>query len=426
MRSCGSSDLLRSPALAGIRGARGRTSWHRGEHSLGLYQTAVAATFLAVIDSASVRGPVRAVVAPLTAAIAPACSCGTHEPGGMNHACRAIALALLVVTAATTISYNPERLLLSPRAPPHAVKAAYSQLLASPPFEPPARSRSTRPPCGTTPTGQDRVIERYVRPASRRRSGDGHGSTRSNRYLLERPIAGGQLFWHHGWRSDTPRTAVPRAAAKRRYRLPCRRTTRCSATSNGIREFASTWSKLRGTRGALGRLLIDNGGTRPAPSVPLAFRVFGRPYETLSAPRRPAFPICAGSRRGSNAGTAPRKRKAAAATALGDVLVLDHRGRANLDNSRRPWRCSRRDARGAERSHGSTTTRRPPGFRTRCTSESVPRGLRAATEDDCSPPVRSQRRVTPRGRRAFDSRQRNRFRWTAAPIGATDRRRSRA
>ena len=177
--------LLLSVALAGGR------HWHRGEPiPLELYQIAVAATFLAVIDSRLFReASYVVVVAPLTAALSTRLLVRNAGAGAIwNHACRAIALTLLVVTAATTVSYTRDSRLFSPRSLANAVKGGFSQLLASPPL------------AGTNTLS-------YVRDCTR----DGDrvivtGSTPYHiGYLIERPIAGGHLFWHHGWRVDSVR-----------------------------------------------------------------------------------------------------------------------------------------------------------------------------------------------------------------------------
>ena len=168
----------------------------------------------------------------------------------------------MFVTAATTISYTRGSLLFSPRDLPGAVKAGFSQLLASPPMRATGAIEEYTPAMWNAPDAdRSRVIERYVRHCTR--EGDRvlvTGSTPYHiGYLLERPIAGGQLFWHHGWRSDPVRERQSLALLQRQS-VPFALSTHDPVLGDfqrypRIREhLVANYVELEGSAG---RLLID-------------------------------------------------------------------------------------------------------------------------------------------------------------------------
>jgi len=211
--------LLGSVALEAVRSWRRGPPLPRDAHAITL-----AATFLTVADSRLFREPsYMLVVAPITAALASAllvergwrqAVTGTGpRPLAIFWKLATYGLAglLLAATAVSTYAYAQDTGIFRPLDLAGMVGPTFTRLLASPPVDAyELRSDALRYDRAAWDAGEvdkGRLILRYLHDCTR--AGDRvlvTGSTPYHvNYLVERPVAGGQLFWHHLWRTDPER-----------------------------------------------------------------------------------------------------------------------------------------------------------------------------------------------------------------------------
>jgi hypothetical protein len=157
-----------------------RSRYRSGAVSPDAYRMVLAGAFLAVVDSALFRQPSYMVtVAPVTAALSARFLTG-HA--GLRQAC---AVGIVLLTSFAALVWARGTPLFRPSELVDSVSGAFAQLLASPPVD---GNPSFRYLHDCTAAG-DRLLVTGVTPV--------HVS-----YYAQRPIAGGHLSWHHGWRSD--------------------------------------------------------------------------------------------------------------------------------------------------------------------------------------------------------------------------------
>jgi hypothetical protein len=133
---------------------------------------------------------------------------GQDTPDAWRFAQRALALGMLLVTCVAAAGYVKAWDLLEP-GEVSELRPTFRQLLASPPIDglQPRTDAWTVQPSAWLADGEDvqqKIALRYMHDCTR----DGvrifvTGSTPYQvGYYTQRAIAGGQLQWHHGWRSD--------------------------------------------------------------------------------------------------------------------------------------------------------------------------------------------------------------------------------
>ncbi len=122
-----------------------------------------------------------------------------------------VALVLLLVTAVSTVVYVRNSRLFNPIERARAIPALFAELMTSPPidaYQPAAAARmADRDMWNTGGVDKGRVLTRYLHECTQP---DDRilvtGSTPYHiTYYTNRRIAGGHVFWHHGWRSDPVR-----------------------------------------------------------------------------------------------------------------------------------------------------------------------------------------------------------------------------
>ena len=207
----------------------GRSWWRAGPVQGSTYRLVLAAVFLLVIDGRVLRQQSYfVVVAPLTAALSARLLTGGTRETKMTQATHpfhrlqwswstargALALGLLLVTGVTSVAYARRAGIFDPFTLARAVPPAFGRLLASPPIDgyvPLNTIRALDPASwhSSDPNDNLRVRMRYVHDCST--PGDRLLVTGSTPYQVGyyagRPIAGGHLFWHLGWRADAVREA---------------------------------------------------------------------------------------------------------------------------------------------------------------------------------------------------------------------------
>jgi hypothetical protein len=196
------------------------------------YRAFLVAAFLAVVDARLFREAGYVVtVAPLTAALGArllastryAASGSTTGLGMVWPVTRSIiAAALLVVTAFAAFAFARESDIFAPVMLARTVGPAFHQLFASPPidgYQPADQARQyTRQQWDNADIDQKTaVMIRYMHDCTR--AGDRVLVTGSTPYqvgyFVDRPIAGGHVYWHHGWRADATRAAQSLALLER-------------------------------------------------------------------------------------------------------------------------------------------------------------------------------------------------------------------
>ena len=267
--------LLLIAAAAEMCGA-----WYRAETiPLDTFKFALAAAFLAAIDRRLFReASYVVVVAPITAALGARLLVG-RRPGDRNMASGgspwfrrgwgatrwALALAMLLVTSIATYAYTRDTRIYQPLTLTGSVRDAFSQLLVSPPIDgnlsPDEVRHFDRALWNSGEGDRGRLLMRYVHDCTH--AGDRVLVTGSTPYHIgyytERPIAGGQLFWHHRWRSD-PEHEMLSLALLQRQSVPF-----ALSTHDPILEDFKTYPRIREylvqhyveLEGSQGRLLID-------------------------------------------------------------------------------------------------------------------------------------------------------------------------
>jgi hypothetical protein len=170
--------------------AGGAGLWRTRAHSAAgrddAYRLSFAGAFLAVVDAALLQEPsYLTVVAPVTAAL------GARFLGGAGIQ-RACAMSVLLFAYLTAVLWTRDSALSRPSELTRSIPRALELLLASP--------VSVAPSLDGNPTLSLRYLHECTRPGDRILV---TGSTPYQvAYYAQRPIAGGQLYWRHKWRSD--------------------------------------------------------------------------------------------------------------------------------------------------------------------------------------------------------------------------------
>jgi hypothetical protein len=196
--------------LLGWAAATAAGAWRRGEAlPIAAWRMVLAGVFLILIEDNLFREPSYfVIVAPLTAACSTVFMAWpritTSSPArAVSQAGRALAATvLLLLTAVPVYAYTYGSAIYAPLDLEDQVTAALRQLLASPPIDAyltreQAVASNQQPVDGT-------VLVRFLHDCSRPEDRVLiTGSTPYHvGYYIERAIAGGQLFWHHRWRTD--------------------------------------------------------------------------------------------------------------------------------------------------------------------------------------------------------------------------------
>ena len=190
----------------------------------GHYRAFLVAAFLAVIDARLFREPGYVVtVAPLTAALGARLLASTRRdaPGVASRGTMVwqvtrgiIVVALLVVTAFAGVAFARESGIFAPMTLARTVGPAFHQLFVTPPidgYQPAdqARQYTRQQWAGADIDQKIAVMIRYMHDCTR--AGDRVLVTGSTPYqvgyFVNRPIAGGHVYWHHEWRADAARAA---------------------------------------------------------------------------------------------------------------------------------------------------------------------------------------------------------------------------
>ncbi len=256
---------------AGIGLARHRR--RRVPPPLELRGAVLAAAFLIVVDYRMFREPGYAqVVAPLTAALAatwlrwgpalPTNLPATAVQSAVSRTRWLVAVAVMALTTAAAVLVIRSMALVNVAETLEDVPRTFAKLRASPPIEafmPATQVKGLRRArADTLPL---MVLARYVYDCTR--DGDRvliSGSTPFDiGYLVERPIAGGHLFWHRGWRADA-RHEEESLAMLRRQSVPF-----AIATTDPVlkdleqypRIYQFVRSRYREVEGSGGALLVD-------------------------------------------------------------------------------------------------------------------------------------------------------------------------
>jgi hypothetical protein len=186
-------------------------------------EVTIAAVFLLIMESRALREPSYfVVVAPITAALAarlvarrrpdtsaPRDATRRRWDAGSRLLFRAVVASMLLLTSIAALGYVRESELLRPREAVRRLRQARHALTAVPPIDgylPRDQAlRIDRATFSASDAG-DKIplMLRYVHDCTR--TGDRILVTGSTPfqvgYYAERPVAGGHLFWHSGWRSD--------------------------------------------------------------------------------------------------------------------------------------------------------------------------------------------------------------------------------
>jgi len=161
----------------------GLTMWRRGHQTavdaLDAKRMVVAGLFLAAADSALLRQPSYMVaVAPLTFALGSRFLVATSAFG------RVVTIGVLVVTGVAAVVWARESLLFRPRDMVRSLPTTFTQLLASPPDDGNSAFHYLR----ECTTSGDHLLVTGMTPFQ-------------VNYYVQRPLAGGHLYWRTGWRS---------------------------------------------------------------------------------------------------------------------------------------------------------------------------------------------------------------------------------
>jgi hypothetical protein len=178
----------------------------------------MAAAFLVIVDSRILReqGYV-VVVAPLTAALAARLLAGSPRGSSVGAGVRrwtsaarlALAAGLILVTGVSVVAFTRDTGIYDPAQLARGLPDAFDDLMASPPIDghQPAEVvlQYERDAWLQGHVDRDDVLLRYLHDCTA--EGDRLLVTGSTPfqvgYYANRPLAGGHLFWHDGWRSDT-------------------------------------------------------------------------------------------------------------------------------------------------------------------------------------------------------------------------------
>lgn len=276
-----------------------RRRWRRAESvPFDTYRLILAAVFLAAIESRLFREPSYfVVVAPLTAALSARLLAGRgRDTRAVNLSDRrfrlerlrpvmrwAFALSIVLVTSITTFAYARRTGIFEPLALIESVGPAFEELLASPPIDGYFPPEVVRRYDGATWQNLDadekaRLRIRYVHDCTR--PGDRVLVTGSTPYHVayydDRPIAGGHLFWHHGWRSD-PAHEMQSLALLKSQSVPF-----AFSTSDPVLEDFKRYPTIHEyllkhyvePHGASGLLLVDTRRQSTGPFEPMGWPCF--------------------------------------------------------------------------------------------------------------------------------------------------------
>lgn len=205
-------------ATAAVRIAR--RGWRGSAPSLDALRLILAGTFLAIVDWRLLREPSYVTaVAPLTAALAAVFLRVNNDADGEDpprsrpvmiwaRTRWALAAALVVVTGVAVVEIVTQRI-PDPRSFLGRVAPTFARLFVSPPIDAHVpldqMLQYDRASWLAGALDRDGVVRRYINHCTR--SGDRvlvTGATPFELgYVLDRPPAGGHVFWHHGWRADS-------------------------------------------------------------------------------------------------------------------------------------------------------------------------------------------------------------------------------
>jgi hypothetical protein len=203
--------LLVPLLLLASAGMDGLVRWYRGEPiPPDTYCAVLAATFLALIDARLFReASYVVVVAPLTAALSSRLLVGKKPANVWDVTRWAIALGMLFLAGVTTYAYTRGTYIFRPLAlADESLRPTFEHLLVYPPIDgnlPPEGIPAYDHALWNSHDGdKGSLMMRYVHDCTR--AGDRVFVTGQTPYhvgyYIERPIAGGHVFWHHRWRSD--------------------------------------------------------------------------------------------------------------------------------------------------------------------------------------------------------------------------------
>lgn len=190
------------------------------------FRLLVGGTLLLVVDARLIREASYAhLVGPLTAALAARFLVPGPRPSPVAWARVVTAGALAFVSALAALAcFQPTRVL--PLANLHEARRVFGRMLVSPPID----AFATKADIDAWTVGRDHgawvrgelpawpeILLRYLHDCAA--TGDRvlvSGQTPYHiSYLIDRPVAGGHLFWHHRWRSDPAGEAVLLALLER-------------------------------------------------------------------------------------------------------------------------------------------------------------------------------------------------------------------
>ncbi len=233
------------------------------------YGVLVGAALLAVVDWRLFREPGYVVaVAPLTAALAArlvAAPGGTEGLPLWRRLRAAVVLAMLLVTAVATVVFARSTDIFTPWRLASGAPEVFAELTASPPIDGFAPREEVFGLDPSTWSEHDvdavRVMMRYMHDCTA--PGDRVLVTGQTPfqvgYYADRPIAGGQLYWHERWRSD-PKREQQSLELLQRQSVPFAYSTHDPVLDDfkpypGIRAYLMEhYVELEGSRGLL---LID-------------------------------------------------------------------------------------------------------------------------------------------------------------------------
>ncbi len=207
---------------------------------------ASAATFLILVDSFLLReAPYVVTVAPMTAALS-ARFLAARQP-----VLRICAAAVVALTATAAVMWTRDLPLYRPSEVLASFPGAVDQLFASPPV-------SATAPLDGNPALSLQYLHDCTAPGDRVLV---TGSTPFQvPYYARRPVAGGHLYWHHGWRADAAHEQQLLSLLERQS-VPF-----AFSTTDPILDYLKRYPRIREhlsanyveLEGSGGRLLIDS------------------------------------------------------------------------------------------------------------------------------------------------------------------------
>jgi hypothetical protein len=245
-----------------------------------IFGVALLAVFLAAVDARLFRESTYVVaVVPLTAAAAARLLAPRRGINALSVSGRGgwlttlwslarwtVIVGLSYVTAVATFAFARHTEIFDPMALARYVRPTFAQLLASPPidgYQPAAEARQFTRQQWIDGDGdvRMRLMMRYIHDCSQ--PGDRVLVTGSTPYqvgyYVDRPVAGGQVFWHHGWRREAPQESQSLAL------LETQSVPFAFSTHDPVLEDFKAYPKIRAhlvahyreLEGSQGLLLID-------------------------------------------------------------------------------------------------------------------------------------------------------------------------